>query len=499
MDALIEFNGKLNNIVWGVPALVLLIGTGVLMTLLTKFFQFHRFGHMWKNTIGGVFKKSSVRKSEDKHSISQFQALCTALSATIGTGNIAGVAYAITMGGPGAVFWMWIAAIVGMMTNFSENVLGIYFRRRNEKGEWSGGAMYYLKDGVGGMKYGKTVGAVLAVLFSLFAILASFGIGNMGQLVSISESISTLTPSANPKTVSLITGIVVMILAALVIIGGLKRIATTNEKIVPFMAVFFILGSLVIIIMNISKVGDAFAAIFKSAFSFKSAAGGIGGAIIAQAMQWGFKRGVFSNEAGLGSSVMVHSASNVKEPVVQGLWGIFEVFADTIIVCTCTALVILTSGVVNLETGASLSGVTKLGLATEAFKANFGTFGGIFLAVAVTLFAFTTILGWSYYGSKAWEYLFGTKSTIIYKIVFLGMLIVSATIDASVAIDFSDTANGLMAIPNLIGVICLSGLVVKITKNYTARKITKSAPDLEPMYSFDPKIQKEQEARTDED
>ena len=497
MDALISFNSKLNDIVWGVPALVLLIGTGVLMTLLTKFFQFHRFGHMWKNTIGGVFKKSSVRKSEDKHSISQFQALCTALSATIGTGNIAGVAYAITMGGPGAVFWMWIAAIVGMMTNFSENVLGIYFRRRNEKGEWSGGAMYYLHDGVGSMKHGKTVGKVLAVLFSIFAVVASFGIGNMGQVVSISESVGTLASGVDPKTVGLIVGILVMVFAILIIIGGLRRIAETSEKIVPFMAIFYIIGALVIIIMNIGKVGPAFASIFKGAFNFKSAAGGVGGAIIAQAMQWGFKRGVFSNEAGLGSSVMVHSASNVKEPIVQGLWGIFEVFADTIIVCTCTALVILTSGVVNIETGASLSGVTKLGLATEAFKANFGTFGGVFIAVAVSLFAFTTILGWSYYGTKAWEYLFGTKSTMIYKVLFVLIILAGSTLDASLAIDLSDTFNGLMAIPNLIGVICLSGLVVKITKNYTDRKITKKNPDLKPMLSAIPEVQKEQEARTD--
>ncbi len=497
LDWLIAFNGKLNDIVWGVPALTLLIGTGVLMTVLTRFFQFHRFGHMWKETVGGIHRGKAGKKGDDKHAISQFQALCTALSATIGTGNIAGVAYAITMGGPGAVFWMWIAAVVGMMTNYSENVLGIYFRRRNKKGEWSGGAMYYLRDGLGRMKYGKVVGPVLAVLFSLYAILASFGIGNMSQLVSISESVSALASSFDPGKVSLITGIVVLVLAALVIVGGLKRIATTNERIVPFMALFFIAGSLVIIVMNISKVGAAFAAIFKGAFSLRSAASGVTGAVIARAMQWGFKRGVFSNEAGLGSSVMVHSASDVKEPVVQGLWGIFEVFADTIIVCTCTALVILTSGVVDLETGASLSGVTKLGLATEAFTANFGTFGGIFIAVAVSLFAFTTILGWSYYGSKAWEYVFGEKSAIVYKVLFLGMLLASAAIDASVAIDFSDTFNGLMAIPNLIGVVCLSGLVVRITKNYTARKITRTDPGLEPMYSFDPAIQREQEKRED--
>ena len=498
-QAVAAINDKINGVVWGVPALILLIGTGVLMTVLTGFFQFRRFGHMWSNTIGGLFKKEkNIRKAGDKHTISQFQALCTALSATIGTGNIAGVAYAITMGGPGAVFWMWIAAIVGMMTNYSENVLGIYFRRKNEKGEWSGGAMYYLKDGVGKMKFGKVVGPVLAVLFSLFAILASFGIGNMGQVASITESINTLV-AAEPTTVNLVTGLVLIVLLSLVILGGLKRIATTNERIVPFMAVFFVIGSLIIIIMNIAKVPAAFSAIFAGAFNFQSAAGGIGGAIIAKAMTWGFKRGVFSNEAGLGSSVMVHSASNVKEPVVQGLWGIFEVFADTIIVCTCTALVILTSGVVDLETGASISGATKLGLATEAFTKSFGTFGGVFLAIAVCLFAFTTILGWSYYGTKAWEYLFGTKSTLAYKIIFISMVVISATINVSLAIDLSDTFNGLMAIPNLIGVVCLSTLVVKITKNYSARKITMKDTSLEPMYSAFPEIQKEQEARTEED
>lgn len=496
-ETIAKINGDINSVVWGVPALVLLIGTGILMTVLTRFFQFRRFGHMWKTTIGGLFRSREIRHSQDKNSISQFQALCTALSATIGTGNIAGVAYAITMGGPGSIFWMWIAAIVGMMTNYSENVLGIYFRRRNAKGEWSGGAMYYLKDGVGGMKYGKAAGPVLAVLFSCFAVVASFGIGNMGQFVSISESISTLVTSVPPKTVSLVVGVVVLVLVSLVVIGGLHRIASTNERIVPFMAIFYIIGSLAIILMHISQVGTAFAAIFKGAFSFRAAGGGVGGAVIAQAMQWGFKRGVFSNEAGLGSSVMVHSASNVKEPVVQGLWGIFEVFADTIIVCTCTALVILTSGVVDLETGASISGVTKLGLATEAFTASFGAFGGIFIAVAVSLFAFTTILGWSYYGTKAWEYLFGTKSTIVYKVVFVAMILVSASIDASLAIDLSDTFNGLMAIPNLIGVICLSGLVVKITRNYSGRKITGKAAKEKPMYSYSPEIQREMEQRKD--
>ena len=240
------------------------------------------------------------------------------------------------------------------------------------------------------------------------------------------------------------------------------------------------------------------ALIVEGAFNPRAVTGGIVGSMLV-AMQVGIGRGIFSNEAGLGSSVMVHSASNVKEPVVQGLWGIFEVFADTIIVCTCTALVILTSGVVDLETGASISGATKLGLATEAFTKSFGTFGGVFLAIAVCLFAFTTILGWSYYGTKAWEYLFGTKSTLAYKIIFISMVVISATINVSLAIDLSDTFNGLMAIPNLIGVVCLSTLVVRITKNYSARKITMKDTSLEPMYSAFPEIQKEQEARTEED
>ena len=494
-ETIAQINGVINGIVWGVPALILLIGTGVIMTVITKFFQFTHFGHMWKETIGGLFKKKDILKNEDSKSISQFQALCTALSATIGTGNIAGIAYAITMGGPGAVFWMWIAAIVGMMTNYSENVLGIFFRRRNEKGEWCGGAMYYLRDGLGAKKYCKTIGKVLAILFSVFAVVASFGIGNMGQVVSIKESVLNVIPlTSNATTNSLILGTILMIVAALVILGGITRIAKANERIVPFMAIFYIIGSVIIVIMNFSKVGAAFGAIFSQAFSMEAVGGGIGGALIKQAITWGFKRGVFSNEAGLGSSVMVHSASNVKEPVTQGLWGIFEVFFDTIIVCTLTALVILTSGVVDLHTGASISGATKLGLATEAFTMHFGTFGGIFMAVAVTLFAFSTVLGWSYYGTKAWEFLFGTKSTILYKVVFLAVIVAGSTLSADLVIDLSDTFNGLMAIPNLIGVLTLSGTVLAITNNYANRKLKKDKndPNLTPMLSYFEDIQKEQ-------
>lgn len=493
-----KVNSAVNNVVWGVPALVLLIGTGILITILTKFFQFTRFGHVIKETVGSLFKKKDILKSSDKKSISQFQALCTALSATIGTGNIVGIALAITMGGPGAVFWMWIAAIFGMMTNYAENVLGIYFRRKNDRGEWAGGAMYYLRDGLGSHKGFKTIGKVLAVLFSIFALMASFGIGNMGQIASITESVGTVvTVDGAEKWLPWVIGIVLMIVGALVILGGITRIAKVNEKLVPFMAGFYIIGAIVIICMNIGQVGPAFAAIFKGAFNLRAASGGISGAIIAQAITWGFKRGVFSNEAGLGSSVMVHSSSNVKEPAIQGAWGIFEVFFDTIIVCTLTALVILTSGVFDLTTNTAVDGLTKLGLATRAFTESFGSFGGIFMAVAITLFAFSTVLGWSHYGTIAWQYLFGTKSVVIYKFIFVGMILVSSTINATLAIDLSDTFNGLMAIPNLIGVISLSGLVVKITNNYVARKIKKKT-DVKPMYSAFEDIQKMQEESTEE-
>lgn len=323
----------------------------------------------------------------------------------------------------------------------------------------------------------------------------------MGQVVSIKESVlSIVSVTGNATYDSLILGALLMFFAALVIIGGLTRIARANERIVPFMAVFYIIGALIIVIMNAGMILPALSSIFTNAFSVKAAAGGVGGAVIKQAVTWGFKRGVFSNEAGLGSSVMVHSASNVKEPVHQGLWGIFEVFFDTIIVCTITALVILTTGVVDLSTGLSISGNTKLGLATEAFTKSFGTFGGVFIAVAVTLFAFSTVLGWSYYGTKAWEYLFGTKATIIYKVVFIGVIVAGSTLNADLIIDLSDTFNGLMAIPNLIGVLTMSGTVFAITNNYKKRKLMKDKNDtsLKPMLSYFDDLQEAHEKELEE-
>lgn len=493
LDLIASVNGKVNNFVWGLPMLVLLVGTGILMTCLTKVFQLSHFGFWMKHTFGSIFTDKHITKhtGEDDQSISQFQSLCTALAATIGTGNIVGVASALIAGGPGAIFWMWIVAFFGMMTNYSENVLGIYYRKKNERGEWCGGAMYYLRDGLGSKKGCKQIGAVLAVLFSLFCLLASFGIGNMSQINSIAGNMKSAFGIPN-----IVTGIVLMVAAGLVVIGGIKRIASVTEKLVPFMAIIYIIGALIVCIVNIDQFGAVFGAIFKGAFAMKAVGGGIVGSGVKLAVTWGMKRGVFSNEAGLGSSVMVHSSSNVKEPVRQGMWGIFEVFADTIVVCSLTAFTVLSSGLVDLETGAVLSNSEGSALVGEAFSTVFGKVGPMFIAVAILLFAFSTVLGWSHYGTKAFEYLFGTKAVIVYRVIFIVFILGGATMSLDLAWDLSDTFNGLMAIPNLIGVITLSPVVYKITANYVARKIRheKEAP----MLSAFPEIQREQEKGLDE-
>ena len=506
LDKLAFYNDIVNTFVWTKIGVWLLIAAGVLLTLCTKFFQISHLKHWWKNTIGSIFNKDVISHTKGK-AISPFQALCTALAATIGTGNIAGVAAAIHIGGAGAVFWMWVAAFFGMMTNYSENILGIFYRRKNSEGEWSGGAMYYIKDGLGKIHGLGGFAKVLAVLFSVFAILASFGIGCMGQTNKI---VANVTEAFDIKALSsivlfgsgesavtlykIVIGAVLMVLAGAIILGGLKRIASFAEKIVPFMVVAFVIGSLIIIGVNFRHIGAAFAAIFKNAFTPIAAIGGGVGAVISTVMTQGFKRGVFSNEAGLGSSVMVHSNSNVIEPVQQGMWGIFEVFADTMVVCTMTALVILTSGVYNLVTG-EISAASDAVLVGAAFDSVFawGNMGSKFIAVAMFLFAFTTVLGWSHYGTKAWEYLFGTKSTVIFKVLHLCAIMVGALLTSSLAWDISDTFNGLMMIPNLIGVVALSGLVIKLTKNYVDRNIRHK--DVKPMLSAFPEIQKVEEER----
>ncbi len=515
-----DVNGKINGFVWGWFGLILLIGTGIFTTCLTKWFQISHLKTWWKNTIGSLFKKNVIGHRKEKGTISPFQALCTALAATVGTGNIAGVAAAICVGGAGAVFWMWVAAFFGMMTNYAENVLGIYFRRKNSEGEWSGGAMYYLQDGLGGYAYRdknskvgfQGLGKILAILFCIFTMLASFGIGSMGQVNKIvanvasafdMEALSSIHLFADVSLYELLLGVIIMILTAVITLGGVKRIANVAEKIVPFMVVLFVAGSLVIIGVNYNSILPALKAIFVNAFQPEAfVGGGIGGVIVA--MTNGFKRGVFSNEAGLGSSVMVHSNSSVREPVKQGMWGIFEVFADTMIVCTMTALVVLTSGglnggVFNISTGAVAEGLTDATLVGGAFNEVFswGNIGAKFVAVAMFLFAFTTVLGWSHYGSKAWEYLFGAKTTVIFRIIHVGTILFGAVLTSSLAWDISDTFNGLMMIPNLIGVLFMLPLVVKITKNYVARKIKKQ--DVAPILSYDETIQAESEAEMDKE
>jgi len=486
MELIAKINGLINDWVWGPPMLVLMGVVGILMTARTGVFQLSHFGHWMKKTIGSVFKSKEVTAHTKDKSISQFQSLCTALAATVGTGNIVGVAGAIASGGPGAVFWMWLISFFGMMTNYSENVLGIFYRKKNAAGEWSGGAMYYLRYGLGSKKNCKRIGAFLAGLFSIFCFLASFGIGNMTQVNSISSNMKSAFGMP-----TWVTGILIMVAVGIVVLGGLKRIAAVTEKIVPFMVVLYIAGSITILVTHITAVPAIFASIFKGAFGMKAVGGGIVGFGIKQAVVLGMKRGVFSNEAGLGSSVMVHSNSNVEEPVQQGMWGIFEVFTDTIVVCTLTAVSILASGDIDLATGQLVSGVEANNLASAAFGAMFGKAGEMFIAVAILLFAFSTVLGWSHYGSKACEYLLGLKATTVYKVIFTVATFGGAVMGQNLAWDIADTLNGLMAIPNLIGVLALSGTVAAITKNYVDR--TFRGKKVKPMLSAYEDIQAQQE------
>lgn len=468
LETVTKVNDCLNGFIWGPVMLVFFLLVGLMFTLRTGVFQITHIKQWLDVTFLSLFKKGNkkILRTDDKHSISQFQSLCTALAATIGVGNISGVAVALAMGGPGAIFWMWLSAFLGMMTNYAENTLGIKYRYRNEKGNWIGGAMIYIEKGLG-WKW-------LAVIFSVFCALASFGIGNISQGNEIANGLKNSFGIPN-----WVTALFIMLFVGLVIVGGIKRIASVTEKVVPFMAITYIIGALVIIFSNVTEVPAAFGAIFSNAFRFKSMGGGVAGFTIMVAMKRGISRGVFSNEAGLGSSVMVHSASDVKEPVIQGMWGIFEVFADTIVVCTMTALTILTSGVYDLDAyeacavngtelaeAGLLSGVA---LTSSAFETVFGSFGNKFISIAVMLFAFSTILGWSYYGERAIEYLFGVKAIPIYKVFFLVVIFIGCRISLDLVVNISDTFNGFMALPNLIAITLLSGQVVQMTKDYIKR------------------------------
>lgn len=481
-----SLNGTVSAFVWGAPMLALILIAGIYFTLKTDFFQLRHARHIANSTFLAIFKKKSVTRSSDKKSISQFQAMSTALAGTIGTGNIAGVATAITLGGAGAVFWMWVSAFLGMMTGFSENVLGIYYRKKNKAGGWNGGPMYYLEEGLKSKKGLGIIAKPLAVIFSAFCILGSLGMGNMTQANSISTSLQ-----ASFSVPPLLTGLIVAAVSAFVIIGGAKRIASVTEKLVPFMAVAYIALTVMVCITNYKNLPSAFMDIFRGAFGFSAVTGGISGALMKQAISMGLKRGVFSNEAGLGSSVLVHTSADVSEPVTQGMWSIFEIFFDTIVMCTLTALAILSAGVAG-TTDAAGNIIDGAPLVVEAFSKTFGRASGGIVSLSVLLFAFSTLIGWSFFGTKAVEYLFTKKAVKIYKIVYVIFIVIGSTMDLRLVWSIADTLNGLMVLPNLTGVLALSGTVFKISKNYTDREIKKLKKPPAPMLSAYPEIEFEQ-------
>ena len=451
-----EINSAVNNFIWGVPAMVCIIGVGLYLSIRTGFIQIRKFKYAMKTTIGRIFKK---RDASDG-SITPFQAVCTALAATVGTGNIAGVAGAIAIGGPGAVFWMWISALLGMCTKFAEVTLAVHFRERNQEGDLVGGPMYYIKNGLG-KKW-----QFLAVLFSLFGVLTVFGTGNATQVNTITTAIDSALLNYNvctSKTISqinLILGIVIAVLVALVLLGGVKRIGKVTEKLVPFMALFYIALAIGVVILNIGNLPTVFASIFEGAFNPRSVTGGVVGSIFI-CMKRGVSRGIFSNEAGLGTGSIAHACADTQKPVKQGFFGIFEVFTDTIVICTLTALVILCSGV-TINYGANAGAeLTILG-----FTSTYGNWVSIFSAIAMCCFAFSTILGWGLYGARCIEFLFSPKVIKPFMVVYALVAIVGATMDLGLIWGIADTFNGLMSIPNLIALFLLSGTVIKLVKEY---------------------------------
>ena len=436
--------------------LILLVGSGVYLSIRTGFLQVRWFGFIMKNTVGSLFKKSE-KKEKDSKNLSAFQAVTTALAGTVGTGNIAGVTGAIFVGGPGAVFWMWVSAFFGMCTKYAEILLAMKYRITDENGIYKGGPMYYIENGLG--KKWK----VLAVIFAILGGLASFGIGNIAQSSEIAGAMNGMV-GMDP----LVTGIILAVLVAIVVLGGVQRIGQVTSYMVPFMAIFYIIAGIIVIIMRVTDIPAVFVMIFKGAFSFKAVGGGVFGYAIMVAMRQGFARGVFSNEAGLGSAPMAHAAADTKEPGDQAIWGVFEVFVDTIIICSITALTVLLSGIeISPE---ALSGYASKGAAAvAAFNAVLpGTLGGLVIQISLLFFALSTILSWSYYGERCWGYLSNNNKAvnIIYKVIFILVCIVGATGSGTLMWDISDTLNGMMAIPNLIALLGLSGVIIAETKIY---------------------------------
>ena len=454
-----SINTALNNFIWGVPAMVCIIGVGLYLSCRTGFIQLRKLGYALKSTLGKVFSKNAAAQG----TITPFQAVCTALAATVGTGNIAGVAGAIAIGGPGAVFWMWISALLGMCTKFAEVTLAVHFRERNKDGDLVGGPMYYIKNGLG------SKWMWLAYMYAAFGAIAVFGTGNATQVNTITAAVDSalinygLLSEGAVATCNLIIGVIIAVLVALILLGGVKRIGQVTERLVPFMAALYILLALGLIAINIQKVPAVFASIFYGAFNPAAVTGGIVGSFFVS-MKRGVSRGIFSNEAGLGTGSIAHACADTDKPVEQGMFGIFEVFMDTIVICTMTALVVLLSGVAVPYGQAAGAELTIAG-----FTMVYGNWVSIFTAVAMCCFAFSTILGWGLYGGRCVEFLFGHKSIKIYTALYALVSIVGATVDLGLIWGVSDTVNGFMVVPNLIAVFLLAPVLLKLVKEHFSK------------------------------
>lgn len=459
LETIAQINGVVNGFIWGVPAMVCIVGVGLILSIRTGFIQFRKFTYAIRNTIGRIFTRSDAHDG----SITPFQAVCTALAGTVGTGNIAGVAGAIAIGGPGAVFWMWCSALLGMCTKFGEVTLAVHFRERNKYGDYVGGPMYYIKNGLGKRWMW------LAYLFALFGTLTVFGTGNATQVNTIISAVNTALINFNVLSVesgavNLALGVVIALLVGAVLLGGIKRIGSVTEKLVPFMALLYIVLALGVVFLNIDRVPGVFQAIIVGAFHPASFTGGVIGSMFLS-MKKGISRGIFSNEAGLGTGSIAHACADTNEPVRQGMFGIFEVFVDTLVICTLTALVIL-CGAPEIVFGEAAGAA----LTISGFTATYGGWVSLFTAVAMCCFAFSTILGWGLYGARCVEFLFRTEKIIKpFMVAYALVSIVGATLDLGLMWDVADTFNGLMAIPNLIALFLLSGTVVRLAKDYFAR------------------------------
>lgn len=456
LETIESINNVVNNFIWGVPAMICIIGVGLVLSFRTRFLQIRKFPYAMKVTIGRMFRKKQAADG----AMTPFQAVCTALAATVGTGNIAGVAGAIAIGGPGAVFWMWISALLGMCTKFSEVTLAVHFREKNDKGEFVGGPMYYIKNGL------KKHWHWLAYLFAAFGVITVFGTGNATQVNTITTAIDSalfnygIISKDSVSTINLVIGIVLAVLLALILLGGIKRIGQVTEKLVPFMALFYVVLALGVVILNINHVPAVFKEIVEGAFSPASVTGGVVGSFF-MSMKKGVSRGIFSNEAGLGTGSIAHACADTRKPVKQGFFGIFEVFVDTIVICTLTALVILCS-----EVPITYGQAAGAELTISGFTATYGNWVSLFTAVAMCCFAFSTIIGWGLYGARCIEFLFGTKVNKPFMFVYSLVAIVGATLDLGLLWSIAETFNGLMAIPNLIAVFLLSGVVVKLVREH---------------------------------